>query len=416
MHTASRLNLVAAVMVPAVVCIATGCNSASSSGAREVSLAEFADRNGPARPARTPALADEDVFDDNGHQRQTPIQLQASTPLREQTAMPPRQPTSTSDDQRRMVVDGLVGQINGRPVYANDFFVPIEDQLRALSRRGSQRDFRAQATVVIDDHLHQIVLNELFLAEAESQLTREQQQGLFAWMRHLREVTIAEAGGTRTGTGQRLRETEGLTIDEYIQRRRDLGLIQQLREDKIEPRVIVTWRDVQREYQRRWDDFNPPATLRLGRIRLTTDTQAEEIEHVKQQLDAGVPFADIAASVGQADDGQQWQQFQMGGGGIADISLADPIKQRLIHLEVGDTTEAIEIGSATWWLHIAGIDQPRGRDLYEVQRQIYDSLHNRRFQEEFNRYIDSLLAEGIYDEFDSMLQRLVDIAVVRYRP
>lgn len=397
-----------------------GCGSGSTmSGARSVSLAEFASQRSEADRADAGEHAErrhDELDRDRVEAEPSQIRLEASTPDASFSDPGSRtQPTSTS--RRRIIVDGMVGQVNGRPIYANDFFDPIEDQLIAISTRATSiREFDTQVEAVVSQHLQQIVLNELFLAEAESQLTREEQQGLFAWMRHMREVTIAEAGGTRTATGQRLRETEGLSIEEYIARRRDMGLIQQLQQEKIEPRVIVSWRDVQREYNRRWDDFNPPATLRLARIRLNTARQAEEIEQVKQRLADGDRFHDVAESLGQGSDGREWQQFQMGSGGVADIALADPIKARIVDLEVGETSEAFEQGASTWWLHVAGIDQPEGRNLYEVQRQLHESLRSRRFNEELNRYIATLLESGVYDELDSMLNRLLQIAAVRYGP
>ena len=418
LHHAATSSACTAILAGSALCacwVMTGCESAAKAFTRsghEVSLADFA-----ADPT-TIELDEERVSTQPQASGSTasspPVTLEAASTPSGQSAPEELGGTSLPAGSRRVIVDSLVGQVNGRPIFANDFFLPIADQLRALGRRSTQREFLSQAQPIIMEHLRQIVLNELFLAEAQSQLTVEQQQGIFAWMRHIRETTIAESGGTRTGTRQQLQEREGMSIDEFVAARRDMALLQQLRRDKIEPRVIVSWRDVQREYQRRWDEFNPPATLSLARIRLSTDAQVETIEQVKQRLADGEPFAEIAASLDQAEDGRAWQTFQMGAGGIEDISLADRIKQHIIHLQVGETSEPFQHGSSTWWLHIAGIDQPEGRSLYEVQREIQASLHNRRFNEEMNNYIETLFEQGIYDELDSMLLQLLEIATVRY--
>lgn len=412
-HPRACIALVVAGALIGSAWFMSGCaGSMPRSGTREISLADFADKE------LANAAVDHDS--DTGLQFDEPSPDASSSmpPVRLEAASPPapRAQTQTPSLARpqRVIVDSLVGQVNGRPIFANEFFVPIEDQLRAIGTRTSQREFLNQARPIITEHLRQIVLNELFLAEAQSQLTTEQQQGIFAWMRHVREVTIAEGGGTRTGTGQQLRQREGMTIEEYVAARRDMALLHQLRRAKIEPRVIVSWRDIEREYERRWDEFNPPATLRLARLRLSTEAQAEQIERVNQRLAAGESFAEIAESLNQASDGRQWQQFQMGAGGIADIALADHIKQHIIDLEVGQTSRPFQQGASTWWLHIVGIDQPEGRSLYDVQRQIQTSLRNRRFNEEMNKYIESLFEKGIYDELDSMLLRLIEIAAVRY--
>lgn len=410
-------------LLGAVAATLNGCQSSwpgsnSFRGAREVGLAEF------ARSEMTPD--DSQYAEDSEHNNATAeprttetnmlVRLQASSSPTDE----PHPNWAIADDPeprfqpRRVIVDSLIGQVNGRPIFANDFFAPIEDQLRAIGQRTSQREFVEQSRAIIIEHLRQIVLNELFLAEAESQLTEDQQMGVLAWMQNLRDVTIAEGGGTRTGTDQQLQQREGMTIDQYVEARRDMALLHQLRRDKIEPRVIVSWRDVQREYERHWDDFNPPAILKLARIRLATNSQTDLIQQVNQRLAAGEPFAEIAASIGQEKDGQLWQQFQMGANGIQDIALAEHIRQHIVSLEVGQTCQPFEQGSSTWWLHIADIEQPEGHSLYKVQRALRTRLQERRFNQEMSRYIDSLFEKGIYDELDSMLLRLIEIAMVRY--
>jgi len=393
----------------------SACSSGSgnSGPVRTVSLGEFAsaEQRHARANARTSEPAEDDRIEDESAQSLTPAVVLEAAPPDESASRSPR----TDRAGKKIIVDSLVGQVNGRPIFANAFFAPIEDQLIALRRRVSEREFTAQAMPIITEHLRQIVLNELFLAEAEAQLSPQEQQGIIAWMRQMRSMTISESGGTRTATQRRLADQEGVSLDDYVAARRDMVLIQQLRRDKIEPRVIVSWRDVQREYERRFSEFNPPATLKLTRIRLSTRNDAEQIEQVKQRLASGESFAAIARDLGQRE-GEQWQEFQMGPNGIADVALAEPIKQRIMHLDVGQTSEPFEQGTSTWWLHIADIEQPQGRDLYDpqVQRTIKTSLENRRFNEEMNRYIGTLFEQGIYDELDAMLYRLIEIASVRY--
>lgn len=410
---ATRAALVA-ILIGAGLCV--GCSSSPDQGPiRTVSLAEFAasDRH-LAADASENAEADEQAQDDAASEQRSndnePAQ-RVQVPLGASSQPAERQQRS---EPQRVVVDSLVGQVNGRPIFANEFFAPIEDQLLAIRRQVSSREFLSQATPIITEQLRQIVLNELFLAEAEAGLTEQEQQGLFAWMRHMRDVTIAESGGSRTATRQRLAEQEGVSLDDYIASRRDMVLIQQLRRDKIEPRVIVAWRDVQREYERRWEEFNPPATLKLTRIRIPSDDE-DTIAQVNDRLAAGESFAAIAQSLDQPD-GESWQSLEMGPGGIDDIALAESIKSRIAGLEVGQTSEPFELGSSTWWLHIADIEQEAGRDLYDpqVQRQLSATLRNRRFNEEMNRYINTLFEQGVYDEIETMMTRLLEIAAVRY--
>jgi hypothetical protein len=95
------------------------------------------------------------------------------------------------------------------------------------------------------------------------------------------------------------------------------------------------------------------------------------------------------------------------------------MNERLAELDgVGDTTEPFEIGSSTWWLHIAEIKRPERRSLYEpeVQRTLNGYLREVRRMEEQDRFLRSLLDEAIYDELEQMEQRLLRIAMRRYAP
>jgi hypothetical protein len=316
----------------------------------------------------------------------------------------------------RVVVDSLVGQINGRPIFADAFFDPIEAQLRAIRQGTTSRDqFYQQAGEVIAIHLRQIVRDELFLAQSLAQLKPEQRQGLFAWMRHEREQAIARGGGTIIGADERWREREGMSLDEYLQFRRDAMLVWQLFKQRIEPRVIVTWRDIQRAYIDRHREFNPPMKLKVARIALHSQREAEAIENVMQRLAAGDSFQAIARELGQHAT-EPWQEFDIGPGGVDALEISDTLKRQLKGLQPGETSEPFPVGASTWWLHAVAVERPPARSLYEpdVQRRLYHDIHARRMEEEQQRYIATLFDETIYDELIAMHERLLNIAMLRY--
>ena len=106
----------------------------------------------------------------------------------------------------------------------------------------------------------------------------------------------------------------------------------------------------------------------------------------------------------------------MGSGGITDIEVADAVKARLEGLGEGQTTEPFVQGDSTYWLHVQKVERRPARSLFEpsVQRQLAEQLHQRRNNEEWDRYVRSLFAEGIYDELEDMADRLLEIALQRY--
>ena len=431
-YCGSHLALASAGLSIAI--LLTGCQSSGAGAARSVSLAEFS-RSGAAaapdpvaghtsteetdEPASTVTRPDEQA----DRPTSMPIELGAASDPEEDDR---RRAAAVADaiaaggsdrDNRRIVVESLVGQVNGRPIFADEFFLPIEDRLVAMADQLTPRDFEQQAAQIIGQHLQNLLLNELFLAEAESQLTEEQRQGLFAMMRYWQEETIAEFGGTRSAAERRLAEMEGMTVSEFLDARRDVALLQELQRRRIEPRITVSWRDIEREYQRRFHEFNPPATISIARIRLHTERDAALIEEVQRRIDRGEPFAQIATDVGE-EDGGAWQTFEVDDEGIEGIALAESVRRQLVGLGVGETTQPVALGSSTWWLHIADYEQPAGQDIYDpdVQRSLRARLRNQRYNEEMERYSRHLFERGVFDERETMMRKLLEIAMRRYAP
>jgi len=317
----------------------------------------------------------------------------------------------------RVIVDSLVGQVNGRPIFADEFFDPIEDQLIAEAEGRTRHEFALAAREIVLKELNEVVRNALFRAAAAAGLTPEQKQGLFYWFRNVQEQVIAGFGGTESQAEQQLAQ-EGTTLEAYMQEKKDRTLIRKLILEKLQPRIIVSWRDIETEYKRRYAQYHPPAKVTLARIRLSTTRQAEQVEQVKQRLAAGEPFAEIGESLNQRRS--ILGTFDVGEGGMTDIEIKDEkIRAQLADLAGrGDTTAPFEIGGYTWWIHVVELEQEPGRSLYdpEVQRELRAYLLNLRGFEEQNRYTDALLQKGIYDEIDEMAERLLTIAILRYGP
>ena len=392
---------------------AAGCASSNNNGARTVTIAEFA-QPAAAEVAATPEEAGAETVqpvvarargDASGID---PFDFVEPEEFSDRTILRPTEPGET------VVVDSLVGHVNGRPVFADDFLEPIEDRLLRAAEETSGVERQQVFRVIINDWLQDVVTNELLLAEAEASLSFDEQRGLFAWLRMMYDEEIRRGGGTRSGA-ERRRQQSGENLDEYLGGQKDMVLIHQLQQSKIQPRVIVSWRDIEREYKRRFEEFNPLATVTLARIRLNPVTQAALVNDVKARLAAGEAFAEIAEELGYADGGV-WETFDMGPGGITDIEVSDAMKRALEGLEQGDTSEPFALGSGLLWLHVVEMQRPGGRSIYEpaVQLGLRNSIRARRANVEWFRYVNSLLERGVYDELEDMAERLYQIAMLRY--
>ncbi|MCP3906045.1 MAG: hypothetical protein GY715_20680 [Planctomycetes bacterium] len=332
-------------------------------------------------------------------------------------ALPPNDEGAVGT-QAPVLVDAMVGQVNGRPIFADDFFEPIEDRLIAESSRSStEREYTDRAAPIIMNELRLVVINALFLAEAQAGLSMQEEQGIRVWLATLQEEVIAERGGSEEEARRQLLEEEARTLEEYLDEERDRFLIQRLRYKRIAPRVVVSWRDVEREYRRDEARYNPPPVFTLGRIRLATGRQAELITQVQERLDAGEPFLEVAETLGAA--GAVWGTFEAPDGDLSKYPFGAGLQDQVGALqEVGDTVGPFELGTRTYWLHVTDIERPPSRSLFDadLQRELTARIRSMRVTEEEDRYVSTLLEKGIYDELNEMVQRLMGIAIHRYGP
>ena len=387
--------------------IVTGCTEGprqTNRQYREVGLAAFASSEAEAQAqpvdadeTESDAVSDEPWFDDEAY---------VGVPM---------------EPGERTVVDSMVGQVNGQPIFADAFFDPIEDELIALSEELPPREYGEQMQKIVANQLNAVVLNALFLAEARGGLSQEEKFGVLAWLRNFEESLVAKSGGNRVEMERRLREEEGTTVEGKLQNIEDEALIQKLLAEEIRPRVIVSWRDVELEYERQYDKFNPPGSIKVARIRIPT-SRTESIADVSARLAAGEDFMELVKSTRQRLDGE-WETFAIGADGKPDTSpLREDlvlIKEKVAELgDQGDYTQPFEVGNYTWWLYAEEFDRPEARSLFDpdVQRLLSASIRGRRGAEEQKRYIDSLFAEGIDDDIQDMLWRLLQIAERRYPP
>ena len=319
------------------------------------------------------------------------------------------------DESRIWPVESLVGQVNGRPIYAEEFFEPIEDQLRVIAAGADRAQARRTLEAFVAQRFKAAVDSELVVAEAESKLSPEQQAGLFAWLRSLQEETIAQRGGIRAAAEESLQAEEGGSIEDFLRITRDTQLARRLLNERIEPRAIVSWRDVEQEYERRRGEFNPRPQIRIGRVRLSVETDAAAIERVKALVAEGKDFASIASELKVADGGL-WNTFELPENGIADLEFSDAIKARLEGLAEGAVSRPIESRDFVSWYAVLDIETPGSRSIYDpdVQLSIEDELRARRRIIERERYFESLRSRWVTDDISRIERKLIDIALQRY--
>jgi hypothetical protein len=153
-------------------------------------------------------------------------------------------------------------------------------------------------------------------------------------------------------------------------------------------------------------------SVTLGMIRMKSEDP--QVIEVKEAFANGHTFQEVASLFGIANGGV-WDTFEMGVGGIGDITVGQKIKEQLVDVEEGDVIEPFELGSSTVWLAVIEVRKPISLYNRRIQIALNNALRWVQFNREKDRYVESLWGEGSLDAVESMADRVTNIAVRRYQ-
>lgn len=315
-------------------------------------------------------------------------------------------------------VESLVGQINGRPIYADEFFERSEDHLMQLAadRTKTPAEARAAAKELINQRFRSLVDSELVIAEAQSRVSPEMQQGVLAWLRDMQERTVAQYGGSFNETDKQLLEETGKTINEWVEEKKNEALATDLIRRKVEPRVIVSWRDIEQAYELYRQGARVERKYQLGRIVLAKTEQVDKIELVKKMFADGKPFTEVAKAVSAPKDGE-WREVLVGPDGPQYGEMVEEIEKALRPLKPGQVSAAVESrNSLTWYAVVSETGAQEAESIFNplVQMGLRDQLMGRRKMFEQYRYISKLRSRWVSKDISDMRDRLWDLAQERY--
>ena len=353
-----------------------------------------------------------------------------------------------------LTVEKLVGQINGRPVYANTILNPIADELAAAAKTMSRSEFSTtireslyseteqMGIILRRGSVYNLVKDDLLLSESLSGMSKQQSYGLISIIGQMRSGLASAQGGSHTQLRQDLSTQMGVSVDEFLEFQRDSILRDELYRQKIMPKVNVSWRDIQREFEEvsfdeevlyEEDDTRTAVIVQelrtggkslreieaargyvtLGRINLSNDDP--RIDEVNVAISEGASFATIAELV-EVQDGGVWNTYKMGQGGIADIKAGALIRGFLVGATEGDIIGPLELSSGVNWFAVLEVQEPISLYNRQVQMAVQASLKELQFRREGDRYVESLWGEGSLEKVKSMADSIATIAVQRFRP
>lgn len=312
-------------------------------------------------------------------------------------------------------IDALVGQISGRPLFASDFFAPMDARMQAEADRVDRREFLQNLREQVVEALRDVIRDELLLAEFEASLSPQQRQGIAFFVEGIRDNLIRQSGGSTELANQSLLSEEGLTLDEKVEAESRQQLVRQMVGRLLRNRAWIPWRDVRRDYLRNLDEFRPAPTARL-RVIMTPATDAQLLASVAQELAAGEPFAEVA---------ERHSVFRPEQGGLYETALApegyastqffadDTLNQNAVTLSQGDIVGPFDWADRRVWMTLERLTAD-GVSLYESQETILARLRQQRLAEVQGEFFLKLQRRGSLSDIDVMEAELFRLGAERY--
>jgi hypothetical protein len=368
------------------------------------------------------------VSDSSKPAKTEPVKLSTSDFVQsadEQAASPVTNPTivqeAQSADEKEMntskteaatfYVAGMVGQVNGRPIYARSIFKDVHERLTDLGTRLPAAQFRQQASAMLQGRLKQIVMDALILGEAENQLTEQNQMGLLQYINEFRKKLIREEGdGSEPLANINSIKKTGLSLDQRMTEKRNQIVVQNYLKSKLWPKINVSRKDIERYYRDHFEDFNPPAGRTIHLIRTHDENVANQID---TELEKGRSFLDIASD--NVLNPRDWEKKGLFGKGIKGEPFGnDALNEATLKLGEGQYSPRMKVGSMYTWVYVDKVSQGESRSLKDVQLEVERLLKQQQYNRYTEQYQKRLLDEGSYNDMTEMHNRLLNICMSVY--
>jgi hypothetical protein len=321
-----------------------------------------------------------------------------------------------------MFIDAKIGDISGKPIYVSSFFAPIEERLVALAQTNTSQAWQREMQGIVKQRLDDIVFDELLRAETLATLTPEQRTGIQAFMEQFRESLLSEHGGSARYADRRIQEQQGISLDDAVRQKELDTLVGLTLQTEINDRVNVTWRDIKNRYERDYERFNPPATVRVRVIRVL-EGEGALVDSVTARLEAGESFESIARSdvnTFNRDTGGELERVVDGSFGETSFIAYNEVNEAIWGMgedaEPGTWVGPVGVGGTqTYWVEYVG-SAAESRSLYEAQLTIFKEITQERLAEERSSYLETLMKRARVSSYNEVLARLFYLAYHLYGP
>jgi len=254
-----------------VVLLTTGCLKVDDKPATDISPDAFMRPNAPEDvPTTFPTAPTQTMADPAPDQQQ---EVEVSTDPNPAPIPPPvpQAPDIQAGPEPQpgqvLSVAGLLGTVNGMPIFVSDVLNPIADQLKTAAAQSRTEDyFREQIVQAIGQQVQGKVDDILMLHAAQASLTSDDMKEVDAWVAQKKAEIVAQYQGSVDQANLELEASTGKSLDQTLQDLHDQGVIEFYKERNIVPKVVVTRKQILDYYQSHMYDYTQQASADLYTI------------------------------------------------------------------------------------------------------------------------------------------------------
>lgn len=285
-----------------------------------------------------------------------------------------------------IVIDGVMVVVNGKIITKFEFderMRPIYEQTRG--RQLSAEELSQVSTLkrqlmdqLIDDILIQQDAERYKLKVTDAEV--EQQVKDFMSNRKLNEEEF-----------KRQLSLQRMTRADFVRNMRRDMIRHRLLGGVVTSKVVVTDSEVEQRYKERKAEFSKDSMVQLAILLVPTAQAAQDL---KNQIEAGqITFAEAANKYSQGPG--------VGHGGdigfIAWKDLAPEWNSALAGLKPGQVTQPVHVQDLAGLLQVLSLKEGEELPLDAVRDQIYQSLHEAKFEKVFQEYMQKLREKAVIE-------------------
>jgi peptidyl-prolyl cis-trans isomerase C len=285
--------------------------------------------------------------------------------------------------------EDVIVTVEGKDITYGQIMQAVQMTMQQLSRRMPPQQLSQMYGQVFQQMKDTLIANALLENAAENSSLTVSDADLDE------EITKIKANAPSDKTLEEVLAENDVNIDEWKENLRKQMLVGKLVEDKTANIAEPTPEEIGAFYQENIDSFKVPETVTASHILIafdeedTDETKAAkkaEIEALKQQLDSGASFEELATANSDCPSSQRGGEL----GTFSRGQMVPEFEEAAFNMETGTVSDVVETQFGYHLIKLTDHEKESIRSLPEVTAQLTDYLANQKKQEALVAYIDEL--------------------------